>query len=172
MREYADLVQLFEKYGNAVLIGPSGSGKSQALGQRALTEFDNSTDNVAWLTGGEFADIAEALASSCPARHDEARAKWQALTAAPVLAFDNLAPPHHLARPDIIGRLFDFLDERQADGFSTTIASVTAPSLREFRSRLAEAAGDTLAEMLLARLGTVIEFARPKASTAGKAVAG
>lgn len=94
---------------NAILTGPSGTGKTRALAQAAVwyaREY-RGMDSVEWITGYDFAELVSDLATD---KRQESSGKLAQITFAEILYFDDLGSANFT--PARTSRFFRLIDER------------------------------------------------------------
>lgn len=103
---------------NAILSGPSGTGKTRALAQAAKFCCGDGRENVEWITGYQFAELVSDLATD---RRTEARDHLNQITQAWWLFIDDLGSVNFT--PARTSRFYQLVDERYRRGLETFIST-------------------------------------------------
>jgi len=101
---------------NAILTGPSGTGKTRALGQAAIryTERNGAIDTVEWITGYDFAELVSELGGD---KRQESKNRLAQITFADMLYFDDLGSANFTTART--SRFFRLIDERHKHDLAT-----------------------------------------------------
>jgi DNA replication protein DnaC len=118
----SDFFGFFEDYEeppqcNCILTGPSGTGKSRALAQAAISYcrlMGRGENFIEWITGYEFAELITELASE---RREAANFRLKEVSDAYMLFFDDLGSAHFTAAR--MTHFFRLIDNRYRKGFHT-----------------------------------------------------
>jgi DNA replication protein DnaC len=104
---------------NAILSGPSGTGKTRAMAQAALWHCEECIfESVEWITGYEFAELVGNLATD---RRADANDRLREITEAPILFFDDLGSANFTTART--SRFFRLVDERHRNDRATIIST-------------------------------------------------
>ena len=101
---------------NAILTGPSGTGKTRALAQAALwyTRENGSCEKVEWITGYDFAELVSDLGGE---KRQESKDRLAQITFANILYFDDLGSANFTTART--SRFFRLIDERHKHDLAT-----------------------------------------------------
>jgi DNA replication protein DnaC len=115
-REWDENGKLFF-HTNALLTGPSGTGKTRALAQAALW-YCGQGFTADWVTGYEFAELVGNLSTD---RRADANERLREITEAPTLYFDDLGSANFTTART--SRFFRLVDERHRNDLPTIFTS-------------------------------------------------
>ena len=105
---------------NAILTGPSGTGKTRALAQAALwyAREHSGMDSVAWITGYDFAELVSDLGGD---KRQESKDRLAQITFADMLYFDDLGSANFTTART--SRFFRLIDERHKHDLATIFST-------------------------------------------------
>ena len=105
---------------NAILTGPSGTGKTRALGQAAIryTKRNGAIDTVEWITGYDFAELVSDLGGD---KRQESKDRLAQITFADMLYFDDLGSANFTTART--SRFFRLIDERHKHDLATIFST-------------------------------------------------
>ena len=125
---------------NAILTGPSGTGKTRALGQAAIsyTERNGAIDTVEWITGYEFAELVSDFGGD---RRQESKDRLAQITFADMLYFDDLGSANFTTART--SRFFRLIDERHKHDLATIFTTnYTTAQLKKLLAATGEGKDD------------------------------
>lgn len=112
---------------NAILSGPSGTGKTRALAQAAKFCCGDGRENVEWITGYQFAELVSDLATD---RRSGSRGRLHQIAEASWLFIDDLGSVNFT--PPRTSRFYQLVDERYRRGLETFISTnYSTPQLKK-----------------------------------------
>jgi DNA replication protein DnaC len=124
-REWDENGKLFFQT-NALLTGPSGTGKTRALAQAALWHCEQGF-TADWITGYEFAQLVSELSTD---RRADASDRLREIAEAPILYFDDLGSASFTSART--SRFFQLVDERHRNDLPIIISSnYSTPQLKK-----------------------------------------
>jgi DNA replication protein DnaC len=124
-REWDENKKLFFRT-NALLTGPSGTGKTRAMAQAALWNCEAGF-TADWITGYEFAELVGNLSTD---RRADANDRLREITEAPTLYFDDLGSANFTTART--SRFFRLVDERHRNDLPTIFTTnYSTPQLKK-----------------------------------------
>ena len=105
---------------NAILTGPSGTGKTRALAQAALwyTRENGICEKVEWITGYDFAELVSDLGGD---KRQESKDRLAQITFTNILYFDDLGSANFTTART--SRFFRLIDERHKHDLPTIFST-------------------------------------------------